>query len=490
MASVITNIGTGSGLPLQQLLTDLMVKERVPLTQLQAKEATTLTKVSAYGQLSNAVSKLRDTIQGLTTAKFNGATAATSDKEVATVTADNKATKGNFSLEVIKLAEAEKAVSGSTKDADTKFATGTLTFNFGSLVDGAFVTTEGSAPQTVTIDGSNNTLAGIRDAVNKAAIGVSVSLVNDGNGSRLVFSSTNTGAAHAFKIEGSGESTSPETSMSQFDYDPSTAIAYDAATAASGMRRLQQAQDAEIKVDGLAIKTPKNTVSDAVDGVTLTLLKAGTSKITLAQDPAAARTSMQSLVTAYNSFLTTANGLSTNIPGATPGQTNSTNGPLAGDGVVRDIVGKMRDQIFAVVDGAPGQYNSLATLGVSFQKDGTLKMDTAIFDKAMAADPKAVADLFTDDAFGQGKPGITKRFADVLTSIVDDNGAIKARTDGLTESTKQLQAQQVSMQKRLVQIQARYQAQFIALDQLVTGMNGTTTFLNQQLESLASLRAS
>ena len=490
MASVVTSIGTGSGLPLDTLLTNLMAAESVPLTKLQAKEATAQAKVSAYGQFSSSVSTLRDAIAALTASKLNGSTVTSSDKEIATATSTNTATKGNFSLEVVKLAQSEKAVSPPLASTETVLSPGRMTFTFGSVVDGKFVANPDATPKDVNINTSSNTVAGMRDAINKANIGITATVVNDGSGSRLVFSSTETGAKTSFQISGVSDGSGSGSQLSQFDYDPSNAIDYDAATPATGMRRLLAGRDAELKIDGLAVSKSSNTITDVLDGVTLTLVKAGTTTVAVGQDPSAARTALQGLVTAYNTFRTTATSLSLNTPSATTGETNTSNGPLAGDGLVRDVMAKIRNEIFSPVDGATGQFTSLSSLGVSFQADGTLKLDATIFDKAMAADPTGIAKLFQDGANGEGSKGISTRFSAMLTTFIEKNGSIQSKVDGLDSTTKMLQSQQATLKIQLTQIQARYQKQFVALDQLVTGMNNTTTFLTQQLASLAAMRNS
>ncbi|GGX36305.1 B-type flagellar hook-associated protein 2 [Pigmentiphaga litoralis] len=489
MATVGVNLGTGSGLPLETLVTNLMNAEAIPLRKLQAKEASTTAKVSALGQLSGSMTSLREALLKLTDSNFNSGAATVSEKDVATVTATNKAAKGSVSLEVLQLAQQEKAVSGSLASADAKVTTGQLSFTFGKATNGTFSADADLPTQTVTITSENNSLSGVRDAINKAGTGITASLVNDGNGSRLVFSSSRTGAEKSFQIQGLPDGTTPaDASLSMFDYNPSSAPNYSQGSAATGMARLQAAGDAKILLDGLAITKPDNIVSDAIDGLTLTLTKTGTTKVTVSQDLASVKSSVQGMVTAYNALLNTAKQLSVNNPSPTAGTTSSSNGPLAGDSIVRDVTAKLREQLFAPVAGATGPYTSFGSLGVAFQKDGTLKLDAAMFDKAMAADPAGVANLFADEPNGAGSVGLSKRFVDAINTMVDKTGSIQTRVDGLGVTTKALQSQQKALEDRLVQIEAGYRARFAALDKLVTGMQGTQNFLTQQLESLASMR--
>ena len=139
------------------------------------------------------------------------------------------------------------------------------------------------------------------------------------------------------------------------------------------------------------------------------------------------------------------------------------------------------------MQGATGAYTSLASLGVSFQSDGTLKLDTSRLDKAMAEDPAAISQLFASEPYGEGTQGITERFAAQLSAFIDTNGTIDSRVSGLNDTTKTLQTQQAQLETRLTEIEARYRQQFTALDTLLTQLNSTSSFLSQQLDALKNL---
>mgnify|MGYP001167231459 FL=1 len=486
MASVGSALGIGSGLDLTTLLSNLMAAESVPLAKLQTREVSIQSKISAYGQLRSAISSLRDAVKGLTPDKFNGAGAGSSASDVATATATNAATKGTYALEVVSLAQAEKAVSAGLESSKAQVQAGTITFTFGSVENGEFIPGEGEA-KTVTIEAGKNTLEGVRDAINAAEAGVTATIIHDGTGARLVLTAKETGAGHAFRITTQGDAGSDGQALSFLDYDPASAPDYSAGGAAQ-MSRLQHAADAEFKIDGIVMTSARNSVSTALEGVTLTLAKEGTTTITVKDDASKARSALQSMVDAYNKLLSTVNALAVNTPGASKGE-SGTAGPLAADSLTRDVMTRIRNEIFSPVQGATGAYTSLASLGVSFQSDGTLKLDATRFEKAMATDAGAVARLFDDEAYGEGR-SITARFQAQLDAMVESDGLIDSRLDGLNASTKSLQTQQEQLSKRLEQIEARYRAQFSALDTLLAQMNSTASYLTQQLEALKNLRSS
>ncbi|GAA4342380.1 flagellar filament capping protein FliD [Pigmentiphaga soli] len=486
MASVGGALGVGSGLDLTTLLNNLMAAEQQPLTKLQAQEASVQTQVSAYGQLSSALSSLRDSVKNLTPDSFNSTASSSSDKSIATVTTQNGAATGGFSLEVTKLAQAEKTVS-RTLAADTKVAAGTLRVTLGTVSDGEFQPSDNGEPIDIVIDPGKNSLDDVRDAINAAQAGVTATVVNDDSGARLMLSSSKTGAGAAFRIEGTSDAGGAGEPLSTFNYDPAAAVDYDADSPAAFTTRLQAAGDAVFKIDGLRLTSPTNTVDGAVTGVKLTLVKAGTTQISITQDTSGTKKALQGLVDAYNSFLKTANQLSLNNPSATKGEASTGNGPLAGDSLVRDVMTRLRNGILDPVSGVDAEYTTLSSLGISFQSDGTLTLDSAQLDKALARDPSAAARLFgTGD---DGTPtGVGARLVAQIGGFVDDDGAIDARVDGLGLTTKSLQKQEEELNDRLTQIEAQYRQQFTSLDSLLTNLNNTGNFLTQQLDALAQLR--
>ena len=479
MASVGSALGVGSGLELSTLLSNLMAAEKVPLTKLQAQATSAQTKISALGQLKSSLSSLLTAASGLTPEKFTGLVGSSSDSSVAFITADNKAGKISHKLDVTSLAQAEKAVSGALA-SDAQLNTGTLTFTLGKVENGSFVAGEAEA-KSVVIDATNNTMSGLRDAINKAELGVTASLVTDDSGSRLVLTSTTTGAANDFQV-----TSSDSRSLDFFDYAPATAPSYSSGGSPAGMSRLQAGADAQFKLDGMEVTSATNTVTSVLDGVTITLQKSGTTTIATNPSPSGGAAALQSLVTAYNSFLNVAAALSANAPSETRGKAGAT-GPLAGDGLVRDLTSRMRNEVFSPMQGATGAYTTLASLGVGFDQDGALTLDTDKFNKAMAADPNAVSKLFTPQPFGEGSQSLVERFTAQLSPYTDSKGVIDSRTDGLKSTIKTLETQQNQMSNRLEQIEARYRRQFTALDSMLTQLNNTGSFLTQQIEALKNL---
>jgi flagellar hook-associated protein 2 len=230
----------------------------------------------------------------------------------------------------------------------------------------------------VTISSSNNTLQGIRDAINAANIGVKASIINDGGASpyRLVLQSANTGANRSLRISASGDASI----SSLLSHDP---------TATQNLTQTAAALDAAIKINGVDISSHSNTVSGALEGVSLTLAKTGSTSLNIARDTASVQSGIEALVKSYNEFEATLGDLSKFDPATKKG------GPLIGDSTLRSVENQLRQALTGNISGVSGNsYSVLSQIGLSFQRDGTLSLDSSKLSDALNTDVDAVAALF------------------------------------------------------------------------------------------------
>lgn len=407
--------GAGSGLDVAGLVEKLMSVERQPLTKLQQKEAAVQVKISAYGTFKSAASSLRASLAGLQkTTAYSTMSATVADTGVASASALASADAGTHSLEVTQLATAHRLKSGAFQSITDTIGSGTLTIEYGSSDGASFTPNANAGAQTITIDPSNNTLAGVRDAINKANVGVTASIVNDGTGFRLVVASKNTGTTNSLKItatDADGNNTDA-TGLSQLSYDP---------TAASPMTEVAAAKDAEFLLDGLLIKKQSNSVSDALSGVTLNLTKANAGSpttFTISKDTSGIKSSIEAFVKAYNELDTTVDKL-TGYNAAT-----KTAGDLAGDAAIRQASSRIRDALSQVISTSPGGYTALAQIGISLSRDGQLSIDNTKLQAALDKDPTAVQGLFATAA----------RIDDPLVSYVKAGDNVRAGSYALNIS--------------------------------------------------------
>jgi flagellar hook-associated protein 2 len=390
----LSSPGIGSNLDVNGIVSQLMSVERQPIAALEKKEASFLAKLTAFGTLKGALSSFQSAVKGLSdVSKFQSLKVTTADATIATATARAGATPGTYSLEVTKLAQAQKLTTAGQASTSTSVGNGTLTFDFGTITGGSFdsstgkytgstFTTNGAGTKTVTIDASNNTLSGIRDAINSAKIGVSATIVNDGGASpyRLVLTEESTGQTNSVKISVSG------------DAALSNLLAHDpgAAPAGQALSEKMTAQNAEFKVDGISISKSTNTVTDVIHGVTLNLLKETTSasKITVAADTAAVSTAVDQFVKAYNQINQTLKDLSAY------NTTTKTASILTGDATVRSIQTQIRNTLNVAVPGGASSFSTLSQIGISTKKDGTLTVDSTKLQTAMESNFNEIAGLF------------------------------------------------------------------------------------------------
>lgn len=387
----ISSAGIGSGLDVNGIVTSLMEIEREPLNILNSKKLAYQAQVSAYGGLKGALSSFQSAIGTLSsTSKFNELTATSSDEATLTASANSKAVLGNYGIQVNQLAQQHKiSFAGSDNIADP-VGTGSITIEFGTHVDSpaSFTTNTDKAAITIDIDGSNSSLAGIRDAIN-AQEGVVATIVNDGTNNNLVITATDTGESNSLKITVTDDDTNnlDQAGLSQLAYDP-------IATLGNGknLTELQAAESAQLTIDGIAVTNESNTISEAIEGVTLNLLATNASPVNLdlAIDQENIKESIDTFVNAYNQLDSTLRSL-------TRFDESGNSGILIGDATVRTITNRIRNVMTQSID-TPGALTRLSQVGISFERDGKLALDETTLSTAITENFDDIAALFAPSA--------------------------------------------------------------------------------------------
>jgi flagellar hook-associated protein 2 len=188
---MISSPGIGSGLDINSIISKLMQLERRPLDNLEQKESEYQAQLSAYGKIKSSLSKMQTALDDLRfESRYLDSTASSSNEDAFSATADSSAAAGSYAVVVNNLATAHKVASATIADSETALGTGSLDISVGG---DSF---------SVTIDSSNNTLSGIRSAINNATdnTGVTATIINDANGGHLVLSSDDTGTSNALGI--------------------------------------------------------------------------------------------------------------------------------------------------------------------------------------------------------------------------------------------------------------------------------------------------
>ncbi len=388
----ISSPGIGSSLDVSGIVSKLMQIESQPLQNLARKESSYQARLSAFGNISSALSNFQGALTGLSTpAIFKALSAVPADAAVFTASANAEATPGIYNVSVTQLAQAQTLASAgqlsTSATIGSSATTTTLSFQFGSISGGSladgiytgasFAQDASRASGSVTINSSNNSLQGIRDAVNAANIGVTATIVADGSATphHLVFTSSAGGATSSMKISVSG------------DTEVQDLLAYDPA-ATQKMAQRSAAQSTLLNVNGIAVTSTTNTVADAIQGVTLSVGKVGSSALTVSRNTSAIQTAANAFVKAYNELHTTLVSLT-----AYDAQTRNA-GPLIGDSSVQAIQAQLRKTLSASLTGLNSSMMSLPQVGITFQKDGSLALDAAKFQAALGKNAEAIGGLF------------------------------------------------------------------------------------------------
>lgn len=394
MASIVSSTGA-SGLPIDSLVTAQMQAEQQPITDIQTKISSYNTKLSAYSTLKSGLSTFQTAVDKLATAaKFNAQSVTASDATSISATANGTAVLGNYSVSVTQLATSQKLASSAYSSATDIVGTGTLTISFGTYTaanggtPASFTANADKTDLTIDITSSNNTLAGIRDAINAKNASVSASIVNDGSGNRLVITSKDTGEVNSLKIsvaDDDGNNT---------DTGGLSALAYDPLASSNNMTQMTAAKNALLTVDGMSISKASNTVSDVIQGVTLTLktVTSASNTLSVGTDTDTIQASVQSFVDAYNALNTSMRNLTKFVSAG-----SSSNGALLGDSTARNIMVKLKSMLSASSPTAT-TYKTLSDIGVSMGSDGSLSLDSSKLQKAVTTNVSDVAKLFSPSA--------------------------------------------------------------------------------------------
>jgi flagellar hook-associated protein 2 len=458
--------GIGSGLDINAIVSGLVAAEGDAKTFLLAnKRSDTESEISAFGGLksilSTSVTPPLTFLKSATNFQINTLTSADPSVYTATATSGSVA-PGVFAIEVRDFAEAHKLMTTGFTDEDTVVGTGTLTISVGA------------SSFDVTIDNSNETLAGIRSAINDATdnTGVSATIINvdDGAGgteAKLILSSNDTGTANAITITVDDDDLT--------DTDVSGLSVFDSATQ---LTQINAAVDAEIYIDGQKVLSSSNTVVDAIQGVTITIVKKDVGNVhdlTVATDTASIKANIELFVSNYNSLRTFMNAVTAFDSEA------GTVGVLLGDATIRNISNQIRTQISDTVTGISGQYTTLVDLGITSKSDGTLIIDATKLDTALNTNMDDVSELFSS------ANGVATKLDSIVNEYTKSDGLLDSKTKGLNDTVDDINEDLADLELTLTALEERLFAQFSALDILMTQLNSTSSFLTQQFDVIKNI---
>jgi len=384
----ITSTGLGSGLDINSIVTAIVGAEKDPaLAKITKASANATAQISAYGLLNSELSSFKSSYSDLgRSSTFSAASSTSSDSAILDAKLGIGAATGNWEFEVKQRAQAHTLVSAAANaftSVNEPVGTGEISFRFGSYTDaGTTFSVNADKPiEKLSIDSSNNSLSGMRDAINKGNYSVTASIINDGTNYRLVLTSKETGEQNAVE-------------MTVVDADDSVGLSRFTYSAANkNLEQTSAAQDAKIIMNGITISSASNEVSSVIEGVTLNLngeTEVGKKvKLTISKDTSKVTQQIQAFVDNYNSTIAKMNELT-----AFNGQ-GAQNGILNGDATVRNIQSLLRGVLNTQVDHIGGAVQSFADLGMLTKRDGTLELDTTKLADVLKNNMESVANFFT-----------------------------------------------------------------------------------------------
>ncbi len=452
----------GSVIDVSSLVSQLVAATEAPQQTLIANETqTTTANISALGTLKSALSTFQSSLTSLTTTKqFNAQTAGSSNQNVFTAAISSSAVAGSYAITVGNLASAQQILStGFTGGASAGIGTGTLQLSLGS------------SSFSLTVDSTNDTLAGLAAAINSAPNnpGISATVITGTDGGHLVLSSTLTGAANTLSVS----ETDGGTALQPLTYGTGNTGNY---TQQSG------AADASFSIAGVPYTSASNTVTNALSGVTLNLVgttgasspNGSSAQLTVASDTSTIVQNIQGFVTAYN----TLQGAMSQL--GSYDSTTNTAGPMLGNPVLTGIQGQINATLHSLV--GTSTYNTLASIGITSQKDGTLAVNSATLQTALSTNFSAVSQLFS------GASGIAAQLNSQINTDLSTGNSIDsysktliAQQNSLTDQTNQLNDQMTALTASLTQ-------QYSALNTLLSSLQTTSSQLSQAFASLPTVQ--
>jgi flagellar hook-associated protein 2 len=458
LTSVLSALGGSTGIDVTAEVNSILYADRAPERSWQAQQATLASQSSALNQLDTEASTLSDSLNALgqISGVLTAVTATSSNSNIVTATAADGTTASNHTISVQSLATAGSYYSAAESSGSAALPSGS-----------SFSITVGSTTTQINVGtdsgDAGDTLSQIAASINSQSLGVTANVITDSSGARLALTSTSTGAANDLSItSGSG----------------------------LGFTRSGTGTDASLTVDGVSITSPSNTVTGAISGVSLSLTGVSpiastdangnptytTTQLQLAPDTNSITSAVTSFVNAYNTLISDVN---TQVGYNT---TTSTAGVLQSDSAATGL----QSALLAATNygSGSGVYQTLDSLGITTNSDGTLSLDTTTLSNAIQTNSAAVTNFFQGSALNG--------FADSLTSALNvytdpsegaftvDLQSISAENSDLTDQTNQLETYLTAQQTILT---TKYNNADIAIQQLPQEIKQIQALLNPNSSS-------
>lgn len=456
--------GLGNGLDFGQVVDQLVKVQRLPIDQLSQKKATAQSKLTDYALLGGKLQALQSAGDALRLpTAFDRTSTTVSDETALTASASSTATSGTYLVRVTQLAQSHQvtnkgatAVSSVTSDI-VSGGSASFTFRVGTGTN-----------QTVALTGTA-TLEDLQNGINDLGAGVTASIVNAGSETtpayRLILTSTTSGAGNGVTIVADG-----------------TTLDFLNGGGTGGVDTLQAAQDAiaivgDPLLNPITLQRSSNTVTDAIPGVTLSLLKttgSSTVSVNVMRDNGAVKENIKKFAEAYNDIVKFVNERTTYDIATKKGAL------FFGEPTAKGFLSQLRQALSAPVGGLT-TYSSVGEIGFKTERDGVITVDDAKLDSALSINYGAVKSLFINQTT---VTGVAQRINAAIDAIDDiSTGALTVRKNSLTKLVSNLTSEIDRKEDALSAYEEALKRQYAALDSLLSRLKGQTTFLQSTQQS-------
>ena len=331
---------------------------------------------------------------------------------------------------------------------------------------------------TIVIAQNATTPTGVVAAINAANKGISAQLVNTGDASApyKIMVTGATGASNTFSLS-------------------SLASGGGAVAGVNFATNLQQAEDAALNVNGIAITASSNRITDAIAGTTLELFtttatdtngQAVAARLDFTRDTSAVKTKIQALVTAYNDANTMIGVVSD------PKSTVATYGAtLVGNNFISQIRSTIRGLITTDSNTPSGGLAAFRDLGLTFDKTGKLQLDATKLDSALQNKFDNVVTLLTANqeklsVTSASPAGVAGEAVKKLSSMVDVTAPITTQSNNQTTKITAYKKELEKLEARMSAMLTRYNKEFAAMDTIVGQSKSLQTGLKSTFEGMMS----
>lgn len=255
---------------------------------------------------------------------------------------------------------------------------------------------------------------------------------------------------------------------------------------------LQDAQDAQLLVNGLSITRGSNAVDGVIPGVYLDLfaMTTGTAaNIRITRDTSAVKENVQAVVQAYND----ATSDFAILTGArSEDEEDIYSGSLAGDSTVRRVKEQLRS-MFLNDSSTPGSsLSAFRDLGLDIDRTGVMSVNEDKLDAALADNFDDVVQLFSANTnkqsnFGTANRGLAGDAVKAIDDLIAARGVLATQSAGSEQRITSYQAELEALNTRMESLLARYNKQFGVMESLVGQSNAMRESLKSTFEGMMAM---